>query len=292
MTGEQLTFDAMPERLLRCTPTRLATYRCPRRYRLTYLDRPALPSGGPWAANTVGAAVHVALARFWERPPRQRTPDTGAELVRAAWQHDGFRDAEQSTTYRARAAIWVHDYLTRAFEGGEFPGGTAPLRPDVAPVAVEKTMTAHTDALAVSGRLDRLDDRDGELVVVDYKTGGHEPDEADASSSPALALYAVATASTLRRPCHTVELHHLPTGTVARAEHTDADLAAHVARADATGRAVLAATEALAAGADPDATFPTVTGPGCAVCDMRRHCPDGRRAAPAAASWSGLAAVG
>src|ERR1700755_1208795 len=103
----------MPERLLRCTPTRLATFGWPRRYRLTYLDRPALPSGGPWAANTVGAVVHIALARFWDRPPEERTPGTGAALVVAAWQHDGFRDAEQSATWRARAAGWVHDYLER-----------------------------------------------------------------------------------------------------------------------------------------------------------------------------------
>lgn len=286
MTGEQLSFDAMPERLLRCTPTRLATYRCPRRYRLTYLDRPSLPSGGPWAGNTIGAAVHVALARFWERPAADRTPATGAALVVAAWQHDGFRDAEQSATWRTRAAGWVRDYLDRAFRGDP-----APLDPSSAPLAVERSMTTHTDVLAVSGRLDRLDDRDGELVVVDYKTGRHVPTEADALALPSLALYALATARTLRRECRTVELHHLPSGTVARGEHTAESLAAHVERADATGRAILAATDALAAGADPDATFPTVTGPGCSTCDMRRHCPEGRRAAPAARGWDGLAEI-
>lgn len=276
----------MPERLLRCTPTRLATFRCPRRYRLTYLERPSLPGGGPWAANTIGAAVHVALARFWERPPAERTPGTGAALVVGAWQHDGFRDDEQSATWRARAAGWVRDYLERAFRGD--PPALDPTR---SPLAVERTVSAHTAALAVSGRLDRLDDRAGEVVVVDYKTGRHVPTVADALDSPALALYAVGTARTLRRACRTVELHHLPSATVARGEHTEATLAAHVERADATGRAILDATEALAAGADPDLTFPAVTGPGCAVCDMRRHCPDGQRAAPAARPWDGLAEV-
>lgn len=286
MTGEQLSFDAMPERLLRCTPTRLATWSCPRRYRLTYLERPPLPSGGPWAANTVGAVVHVALARFWERPVEERTPETGAALVVGAWQHDGFRDLDQSATWRTRAAGWVRDYLVRAFRGGP-----APLDPRVTPLGIERTVTVHTDALVVSGRLDRLDDRDGALVVVDYKTGRHVPTEADASASPALALYALATARTLRRDCRSVELHHLPTGTVARADHTASTLGGHVERADATGRRILAATDALTGGADPDATFPTVTGPHCTTCDMRRHCPDGRRAAPAAPSWSGLAEV-
>ena len=36
----------------------------------------------------------------------------------------------------------------------------------------------------------------------------------DARSSMALALYALAAGRALRRPCHRVELHHLPTGEV------------------------------------------------------------------------------
>ncbi|MHA3705208.1 RecB family exonuclease [Jatrophihabitans sp. YIM 134969] len=274
----------MPEPLLRCTPTRLATFACPRRYRLTYLDRPSPPSGGPWAANTVGAAVHVALARFWERPAADRTPANGAELTVDAWQHDGFRDLDQSLTWRTRAAGWVRDYLERALYGRP-----ATLDAEHPPVGVERTVGTHTDVLAVSGRLDRLDDRDGHLVVVDYKTGRHVPTEADAAASPALALYALGTARRLRRPCRTVELHHLPSATIARADHSDASLADHVRRADATGRQILAATADLTAGADPDRTFPTVTGSWCSTCDMRRHCPDGQRAAPAVPSWSGLA---
>ena len=49
-----------------------------------------------------------------------------------------------------------------------------------------------------------------ELVVVDYKTGRHLLSTDDARSSLALALYALAAGRVLRRPCHRVELHHLP----------------------------------------------------------------------------------
>jgi putative RecB family exonuclease len=61
--GEQLSFDGMPRRLYSCTPTRLSTWLdCPRRYRMNYLDRPIPPKGPPWAHNSLGAAVHNALA--------------------------------------------------------------------------------------------------------------------------------------------------------------------------------------------------------------------------------------
>ena len=83
---------------------------------------------------------------------------------------------------------------------------------DRQPLGVERTVSLHTETLAVTGRLDRLDDRDGELVVVDYKTGRARLTDDDARTSLPMALYAVAVAGMFRRPCVRVELHHLPTG--------------------------------------------------------------------------------
>ena len=63
---EQLGFEGMPRRLYPCTPTRLATWLdCPRRYRMTYLDRPMPPKGPPWGHNSLGASVHNALAGWY-----------------------------------------------------------------------------------------------------------------------------------------------------------------------------------------------------------------------------------
>ncbi len=148
-----------------------------------------------------------------------------------------------------------------------------------------------TTALAVSGRVDRIDDRDGALVIVDYKTGRRTPDATDARGSQALALYAVAAARTLRRHCVRVELHHLPTGTVAAHDHTDESLRRHVARAEASAEDIVAATDTLASGAHPDEVFPPKPSPACSWCDYRRHCPEGQAASPDRPSWDGLAEV-
>ena len=65
----QQELPGMPKRLYPCTPTRLSTWLdCPRRYRFSYLDRPQPPKGPPWAHNSVGAAVHSALADWWALP--------------------------------------------------------------------------------------------------------------------------------------------------------------------------------------------------------------------------------
>ena len=217
---EQLEFSGMPRRLYQCTPTRLAAWLdCPRRYRMTYLDRPAPPKGPPWAHNSLGATVHNALAGWWRLPLAGRSVAAAGRLVEGGWIDEGFADETQSARYRQRAIAMVEGYV-------------AGLDPADEPVGVERTVATRTDTLAVSGRIDRLDARAAELVVVDYKTGRHLLTMDDARSSLALALYALAAGRVLRRPCRRVELHHLPSGQVLAWSHSDESLARHLGRAE------------------------------------------------------------
>ncbi|MCW2594321.1 MAG: nuclease superfamily protein [Jatrophihabitans sp.] len=274
---EQLTLAHMPTRLFGCTPSRLAAFDCPRRYRFTYLDRPAPARGAPWAHNTVGATAHLALHRWWLLPRSQRTPDEGASLVERNWQANGFRDDAQSAQACVTTAAWVRQYLADHVD------------PADEPVGVERTVAMRTERLAVSGRVDRVDDRDGELVVVDYKTGRRELTADDARGSQALALYVLGVRRTLRRGCNRVELHHLPTGKVSAFEHTDESLQRHLDRAESAAEDIVAATDTLASGASADDVFPPMTSSACGWCDFRQHCPEGRAASPDLHPWAGLA---
>lgn len=274
--GEQLSLEGMPSRLLACTPSRLSAFDCPRRYRMTYVDRPTPPRGAPWAHNTLGAVVHLALHRWWSLHRRHRTPEYGVRLVVQAWQHDGFRDAEQSARWCRTVQDWVRNYL-------------ATVDPDHEPLGVERTVSTTTRRLAVSGRVDRLDEHDGEVVVVDYKTGRRPCTDDDARGSMALALYALAVRRTLRRPCRRVELHHVPTGRVRSFVHDDDSLRRHVARAEAQAEDIGAATDALTGGASADEAFPPTPSTACSWCDFRSRCPEGQAASRAMDPWAGLA---
>jgi putative RecB family exonuclease len=267
----------MPRRLYSCTPTRLMTwFDCPRRYRFGYLDRPMPPKGPPWAHNSVGAAVHSALADWWSLPFPQRLPGRGVDLVRRRWLGDGFADAEQSAAVRERAAAWVEEYLLR-------------VDPAVEPLGVERTVAVPTARLALSGRVDRIDPApDGRMVVVDYKTGRRPLGADDARGSLALALYAVAAARTLRRECLRVELHHLPTGTVAAHDHTPSSLARKVAEAESIAQDAALADAGYAAGRTGDDAFPPQPSRLCSWCDFRRHCPEGQDAAPEEQPWAAV----
>jgi putative RecB family exonuclease len=275
--GTQLGFDFATTRLVRVTPSKLATWDdCPRRYRLTYLDRPTPSRGGARAGSTLGAVVHLALRALFELPPAKRTPRAAAGLVDRYWSSEGFRDAAQAAEYRERARGWLAEYA------GE-------LDPDAEPVGLERWVSAATDRIVAEGRVDRIDRRGAELVVVDYKTGRRAPTSADAAASQALALYAVAVERTLHCTCIQVELHHLPSGTVAAWRHDPASLREHVAQAEASAAEFDTAGDGLAAGGSADALFPPRPAPRCGSCDVRRHCPEGRAAAPEEVPWAGLA---
>ena len=295
MTGQD-TLDGMPTRLYACTPTKLDTWlTCPRRFRFTYLEK--RPKGAPWAHNSVGAAVHNALRDWWLLPLERRTPVAAADLVERSWLTDGFRDDRQADEWRGRAAAMTADYA-------------ATLDPEVEPVGVERTVSTATHGMALSGRVDRIDRRasdDGgeELVIVDYKTGRRPLTEDDARSSLAMAVYVVAARRTLRTRSRRVELHHLPTASVAAYDHSEQSLERHLTRAERIADEAAAAQEAwrtsLASRAEDaalgdadaieaiDAVLPPRPESLCSWCDHRRSCPEGRAASSEITPWSGLA---
>jgi RecB family exonuclease len=269
----------MPERLFVCTPSKLGSYEdCPRRYRYSYVDRPTPPKGAPWAHNSLGASVHTALRNWFALPADRRRAEALPTLLKGTWVREGYRDEAQERAAYRRALEWLESYVET-------------LDPAVEPLGVERVVAVKTSVLAFNGRADRIDSRVGpdgpELAIVDYKTGRTGLDSDDARGSQALALYAYAAERVFRRPCRRVELHHLPSGTVAAHDHTPESLARQVSRAEGTARDIVAAERAVADGADPDEAFPTTPGPICTWCDFRRSCPVGVEA-PAKEPWAAV----
>jgi RecB family exonuclease len=282
---EQPELPGMPRRLYACTPTRLETWLdCPRRYRMTYLDRPPPAKGPPWAHNSFGASVHNALAGWWRLPRADRTVAAAGGLLARGWIEDGYAGPAQSAQQREAARRMVERYVAR-------------LDPAREPLGIERTVAIRTDRIAFSGRIDRLDERPApgggrELVVVDYKTGRRPLTAEDARASLPLALYALAAGRVLRARCQRVELHHLPTGQVLGWEHSGAGLARQLGRAEGIAAECEWADERVKAGLaarEQDGVFAPRPGPGCSWCDFRAHCPEGTAASPPRQPWDGLA---
>jgi len=282
---EQPTLAGMPRRLYPCTPTRLTSWLdCPRRYRMTYLDRPPAPKGPPWAHNSLGASVHNALAGWWRLPRAGRTVAAAGDLLEGGWIDQGYVSDAQSARFRQGARRMVERY-------------TEALDPAAEPLGVERTVATRTEQIVLSGRIDRLDERRGpggdtELAVVDYKTGKRPLTTGNARTSMPLALYALAAARMFHAVCRRVELHHLPTATTAAWEHSDEGIARQLRRAESIAAECAGADERFRAGlatAEVDGVFPPRPGPACGWCDYRQLCPEGRAASAPRQPWDGLA---
>lgn len=270
--------------------------RCPRQYRFRYVDRPPPPRRGAFAHTSLGAATHVALARWWSLGEGERTPQRVADEVVSGWTDEGFADAAMSQRWRERARVMVAAYVQaetsrrRALE----PYGL------VEPRRVESAVSMRYDeSLALAGRPDRIDERPvaaggasgtdaTELVVVDYKTGREPSTQSDARSSRALALYAAAAEATLHRPALRVELHHLPTGSITVWRHDEASRDRQVRRAAQVADDCRAVEDELAAGGLPDALFPARPSKLCVWCDYQAACAEGAQVGPPVAPWAAL----
>jgi putative RecB family exonuclease len=282
---EQPALEGMPPRLYPCTPTRLTSWLdCPRRYRMTYLDRPPAVKGPPWAHNSLGASVHNALARWWRLPLAERTVAAAGDLLEGGWIDQGYASDAQSARCRRDARAMVERYA-------------ATLDPATEPLGVERTVAARTERIVLSGRVDRLDERreaggGRALAVVDYKTGRRALTVDDARTSMPLALYALAASRMFHTVCRRVELHHLPTGTTAAWEHSGEGIGRHLRRAESIAAECAGADERSRAGlpaAEVDGVFPPRPGPACGWCDYRQLCPEGTAASAPRQPWDGLA---
>jgi putative RecB family exonuclease len=248
---------------------------------MTYLDSPSLPRGLPWAHNTMGAAIHNALRDWYSLSVDARTSDSIASLARANWRDNGFRDEQQSIEALGRAIIWLQRYV-------------ADLDPNNEPRGVERTVSMTTERLSLQGRVDRIDERDGELVIVDYKTGRSNLTNDDAATSLALAIYASAATRTLRVPCFRVELHHLPSGEILEHRHTSESLTRHLHRADSIGDEAQQAQQEFKSHKgkpeDLEQVFPPRPSRLCGYCDFLEHCPEGSATAQRPVSWIAIEA--
>lgn len=273
----QAEFPGMPLRLIPASPSRLDTWlQCPRKFRFQYLDKPKRPSK-VWAHQMVGISVHNALKEWWSLPVEKRTAASGSALLRANWRVEGFRDLDQADQTLDEVQVWFDRYI-----------GT--LDPTVEPARLEQTLGFVTSRLNVQGRIDRIDDRSGEYVVVDYKTGRSPLTDEDARASMALAIYVKAVRTGLKKACSLVELHHLPTGAILSFRHSEESLQRQLDRMEQIGIESGQAMSAVEKEPErSDEIFPTQPSPLCGWCDYWQFCSTGQSAAPQQEQWAGLA---
>jgi DNA helicase-2/ATP-dependent DNA helicase PcrA len=177
---------------------------CPLKYKYVHILRvPVLREH----AIVYGAALHRAVQAYNNRRLQGQTMSLEdlIETFEAHWVNEGFisREHEERRLQEGRDAL----ARFHAFAGVRQP-----------PTSVEKRFRFEIGDDIVTGFLDRVDEREGETVIIDYKSSSvrdHKAADKEARESKQLALYALAYRESVGRLPDRVELHFLtPSGVI------------------------------------------------------------------------------
>ncbi len=252
-----MTFE--PPRSL--SPSKVSSFRnCALAFRFTAIER--LPD--PATVWTVrGTLVHSVLEQlFWNHPPGRRSPDAAAAALVSAWaalQEDpDYRSLEltdaDAGALRAEAEQLIANYFLL-----EDPD-------QVTPVGVELTLEARLGAVRLRGILDRLDRTvDGDLVVIDYKTGRAPSETYEQAGLAGVQLYALLCEEVLGQRPVAVKLLHLKEPTVITARPSEQGLRGQRAKTLAVWSAIERACR--------DGDFRPRTTALCKTCRFQEFCP-------------------
>jgi putative RecB family exonuclease len=217
------------------SPSRAADFlTCPLLYRFRVVDRlPEPPS--PAAAR--GTLVHAVLERLFDEPAACRTPETARAMLAPQLERliadepelaGMFSDSEERGAWLAEAAEMLDRYFTL-----EDPARIEPRHREHAVEAVLES------GLLLRGFIDRVDVRaDGEIRIVDYKTGSAPREEYEARALFQMKFYAVVLWLTQQRVPKLLQLMYLGNGEVMRYAPDESDLRATVRKIDALWRAI------------------------------------------------------
>ncbi len=243
------------------SPSKVSAFTdCPLAFRFAIIDRrPEPPS--PHAAK--GTLVHSALeGLFWNHPPGERTPEAAAAELDRAWDelaHDPeYADLDlgpdEAAAFVADARTLVANYFSL-----EDPNA-------VRDVGVELGLEVDLGGVRLRGIIDRLDlTPEGDLVVIDYKTGRAPSERFERGRLSGVHIYALLCERVLGRLPVEVRLLHLRDPLTIVSVPTEQSLRGQRQR-------MLAVWDAIERACDRD-DFRPRTGPLCAYCHFRPLCP-------------------
>lgn len=243
------------------SPSKVTSFRdCALAFRFTSIER--LPD--PATVWTVkGTLVHSALEQlFWNHPQGSRSPAAAQAELRLAWAalpsdadyvSLGLTD-DESAAFLADAEHLVSNYFLL-----EDPD-------EITPVGIELTLEAQLGDVRLRGILDRLDlTPEGDLIVVDYKTGRAPGAAYIQGKLTGVQIYALLCQEVLGRRPVQVKLLHLKEPTTIIAEPSEQGLRGQRTKTLAVWSAIERACH--------NEDFQPKTGPLCRFCRFRDFCP-------------------
>jgi putative RecB family exonuclease len=247
--------DAAPTRMVWSATRLKSLLLCPRQFRYSYIDLiPAVPT----APLVFGRVLHEALCFLHERQMETRELPT---IRDALGRFDGLwgRALEAEQPFFRPGASTPDGYTATGHEVlRAFVKAHESARP---PLMVELAFEVSAGAHSLCGIIDRVDEGDNGLVIVDYKSGQRKPPLTEVERDLQLTLYAFAARQVLGQPVEKVVYYHLRDGSELTATRGESDF-----------DWLLDTVLPHAAQTLERAEFPPHVGYWCAWCDFREVC--------------------
>jgi putative RecB family exonuclease len=241
------------------SPSRVEQFTtCPLAFRFASIEK--LPER-PSVHATRGSLVHRALELAYSRPAPEREPALFRRALEAARDEFGALpdytglglSDEQAQVFDDECRALVETYLTM-----EDPKS-------VHPIGLELRLSAEVGSLALRGIIDRLELRDGELVVTDYKTGRAPSANWEQKSLAGVHFYSFLCEEVLGRRPVAIRLMYLSSGETIEATPSEQSVRFITTRTTAVWKAV---ERACITG-----DFKSRPGAICAACSFQPWCP-------------------
>ena len=180
---------------------------CPLKYKYVHILRL------PFFHHTIvyGKAVHSAVELYFRHKINglQVQLEDLYNAYETSWRNIGFLSREHEERRFEAGKLSIKKFYDREEASG------------IVPMLIEEKFSFLQDKNRVAGRWDRIDERDGKIVIVDFKTSEvYDQESADkkTQNSLQLAIYGLAYLNTCRKLPDFVELHFLESGLVGRTE--------------------------------------------------------------------------
>jgi putative RecB family exonuclease len=232
---------------------------CPMAFRFSAIERLSEP---PSVATTKGTLVHRALELLHCLEPADRTVEAAlAELDRAVTEIQGTDDwigLHLDAIGAQRLIDSAEELVRKSFELEDHRL--------VHSIGLELKLEAKVGSLILRGIIDRLDlDDDGQLVVIDYKTGRVPSERYESGRLGGVHFYAYLCEQVFGRRPARVQLHYLAEPLAIIATPTEQSIRFLPKKVSA----VWSAVERACANDD----FRPRTGALCGVCSFKQWCP-------------------
>lgn len=243
------------------SPSKVSSFKeCALAFRLSNIDKVPEP---PSPLATKGTLVHRALQLlFWDEDPGHRTLEVALRKLETATaemaSHPEFTGLglsdEEADAFHAEAEVLVRKYFEL-----EDPN-------EVRVIGVELLLEAKLGSLTLRGIIDRLElDKDGELVITDYKTGRSPGESFELPRMAGVHFYAFLVEQVFGRRPARIQLLHLAEPVAISLVPSEQSIRGLKTRAQAVWSAVELACETE--------DFRPKPGRLCDFCGYKAYCP-------------------